>query len=101
MTDSFPRQQARTRGFSLGAPRSFQISPDGGRVAFLRSRGGNDPVTCLWVLDVGTGQERLAADPATLGTPGAAMTDMTAAERAIRERTRERAGGMRAGNLVG
>ena len=47
MTDSFPRQQARTRGFSLGAPRSFQISPDGGRVAFLRSRGGNDPVTCF------------------------------------------------------
>jgi dipeptidyl-peptidase 4 len=94
MTDSFPRQQARTRGFSLGAPRSFQISPDGDRVAFLRSRGGNDPVTCLWVLDVGTGQERLAADPATLGMPGAAMTDMTAAERAIRERTRERAGGI-------
>jgi len=94
MTDSFPRQQARTRGFSLGAPRSFQISPDGRRVAFLRSRGGSDPVTCLWVLDVGTGQERLAADPATLGTPGAAMTDMTAAERAIRERTRERAGGI-------
>ncbi|HKA96278.1 MAG TPA: prolyl oligopeptidase family serine peptidase [Streptosporangiaceae bacterium] len=94
MTDSFPRQQARTRGFSLGAPRSFQISPDGGRVAFLRSRAGDDPVTCLWVLDVGTGQERLAADPATLGTPGAATTDMTAAERAIRERTRERASGI-------
>ena len=24
MTDSFPRQQARTQGFSLGVPRSFQ-----------------------------------------------------------------------------
>ena len=42
MTDSFPRQQARTQGFSLGVPRSFQISPDGSRVAFLRSRGGGD-----------------------------------------------------------
>jgi len=91
MTDSFPRQQARTQGFSLGAPRSFQISPDGSRVAFLRSQGGDDPVTCLWVLDAGTGTERLAADPAKAGTPAAAMTD---AERAIRERTRERAAGI-------
>ena len=91
MTDGFPRQQAKTQGFSLGAPRSFQISPDGSRVAFLRSKGGDDPVTCLWVLDAGTGHERLAADPATLGAPGAAMTDQ---ERAIRERTRERAAGI-------
>src|SRR5215813_6033947 len=91
MTDSFPRQQARTRGFSLGVPRSFQISPDGGRVAFLRSQGGDDPVTCLWVLDAGTGQERLVADPAKAGPPGGAMTDT---ERAIRERMRERAAGI-------
>jgi dipeptidyl-peptidase-4 len=91
MMDSFPRQQARTQGFSLGAPRSFHISPDGSRVAFLRSRGGSDPVTCLWMLDVGTGRERLAADPADAGAAGAAMTDQ---ERAIRERTRERAAGI-------
>jgi dipeptidyl-peptidase-4 len=91
MTDSFPRQQARTQGFSLGVPRSFQISPDGSRVAFLRSQGGDDPVTCLWVIDVGTGQERLAADPAKASSAGGAMTET---ERAIRERTRERAGGI-------
>jgi len=91
MTDSFPRQQAKTQGFSLGAPRSFQISPDGSRVAFLRSQGGADPVTCLWVLEAGTGRERLAADPATIGAASAAMT---AQERAIRERTRERASGI-------
>jgi dipeptidyl-peptidase 4 len=91
MTDSFPRQQAKTQGFSLGAPRSFQISPDGSRVAFLRSQGGADPVTCLWVLDTGTGRERLAADPATVGAASAAMTDQ---EKAIRERTRERAAGI-------
>jgi dipeptidyl-peptidase-4 len=90
MADSFPRQQARTRGFSLGAPRSFQISPDGSRVAFLRSRGGSDPVTCLWVLDVGTGQERLAADPVTLAVTG----DDPAQEKARRERSRERATGI-------
>jgi dipeptidyl-peptidase 4 len=91
MTDSFPRQQAKTQGFSLGAPRSFQISPDGSRVAFLRSQGGDDPVTCLWVLDTGTGRERLAADPATIGAGAPAVTDQ---EKAIRERTRERASGI-------
>ncbi len=66
MTDTFPRQQARTRHFSLGAPRSFQISADGSRVAFLRSKGGSDPVTCLWVLDLASRpQERAwSADPA-------------------------------------
>jgi dipeptidyl-peptidase 4 len=91
MTESFPRQQARTRRFTLGLPRSFQISPDGNRVAFLRSRGGDDPVTCLWVLDTGTGAERLVADPAVLGD---ATADLTAQEKARRERVREQAAGI-------
>jgi dipeptidyl-peptidase 4 len=90
MTESFPRQQARTRHFTLGLPRSFQISPGGDRVAFLRSRGGGDPVNCLWVLDVATGAERLAADPAVLGG-GMALTKQ---EQARRERVREQAAGI-------
>ena len=90
MTENFPRQQARTRNFTLGLPRSFQISPDGERVAFLRSRGGGDPVNCLWVLDTGTGAERLVADPATLG----GGTDLTQREKARRERVREQATGI-------
>ena len=90
MTESFPRQRARTRNFTLGLPRSFQISPDGDRVAFLRSRGGGDPVNCLWVLDTATGAERLVADPATL----AGGTDLTAREKARRERVREQAEGI-------
>ncbi len=89
--DSFPRRQARTRRFTLGAPRGFTPSPDGRRVAFLRSRGGTDPLTCLWVLDVGTGQERLVADPAALG---GADEDLPPEERARRERSREQAGGI-------
>ena len=64
MTESFPRQQARTRRFTLGLPRSFQISPDGDRVAFLRSRGGADPVNCLWVLDTATGRRPRTPAPA-------------------------------------
>jgi dipeptidyl-peptidase-4 len=90
MTDTFPRQHARTQGFTLGVPRSFQISPDGAMVAFLRSRGGTDPVTCLWVLDVGTGEERLVADPALIGAGGAVDPE----EQARRERSRERASGI-------
>ena len=91
MTESFPRQQARTRRFTLGLPRSFQISPAGDQVAFLRSKAGDDPVTCLWVLDVATGAERLVADPAVLGD---ATAGLTAQERRRRERVREQAAGI-------
>ena len=60
---SFPRRWARTRRFSLGEPRDIKVSADGGRVAFLRSQGPEDPLNCLWVLDVDTGEERLIFDP--------------------------------------
>jgi len=92
MTESFPRQEARTRRFTLGAPRAFRVSPDGGRVAYLRTQGGSDPVTCLWVLDVADGTERLVADPRTLGSGDEA--DLPPEERARRERVRESAGGV-------
>ena len=78
-------------GFTLGAPRSFRLSPDGKAVIFLRSRGGTDPVTCLWALDVSSGQERLIADPADIGAAGAQDDPI---EKARRERVRERAGGI-------
>ena len=91
-TDSFPRRQAATRRFTLGAPRGVTISPDGARVVFLRSRGGDDPVTCLWVLDVGTGEEHLLVDPLTLDVPG--EEDLPPEERARRERVREQSGGV-------
>ena len=91
MTESFPRQEARTRRFTLGVPRAFRVSPDGARVVFLRTKGGADPVTCLWALDVEGGQERLVADPRTLG---ADEDDLPPQERARRERVREHAGGI-------
>jgi dipeptidyl-peptidase 4 len=91
MTMSFPRQEARTRRFSLGVPRAFRVSPDGTRVVFLRTQGGSDPVTCLWVLDVDRGTERLVADPRTLGSD---EDDLPPEERARRERVRESAGGI-------
>jgi dipeptidyl-peptidase-4 len=91
VADSFPRQNARTRNFTLGAPRSFAISPDGATIVFLRSRGSSDPVTCLWALDVATGHERLVVNPAELARPG---TSDDPVEKARRERVRERAGGI-------
>lgn len=89
---SFPRHSAVTRGFTLGAPRGFQVSPDGSRVVFLRSRHGTDPVTCLWTLDVAGGEERLVVDPRVLDVPD--EEDLPAEERARRERAREQAGGV-------
>ena len=96
MTESFPRQEARTRRFTLGVPRAFRVSPDGARVAYLRTKGGADPATCLWVLDVDTGQERLVADPRAFGPSreGTGEEDLPPQERARRERVREQAGGI-------
>ncbi len=91
MTDSFPRQQARTRRFTLGVPRAFQISPDGARVTFLRTKSGDDPVTCLWEADTATGAERLVVDPKALGADD---ENLPPAERARRERVRETAAGV-------
>jgi dipeptidyl-peptidase 4 len=91
--DSFPRQNARTRRFTLGAPRDIRVASDGSRIAFLRSTSGTDPVNRLWIYDVASQQEREVVDPSQLLAPAA--SDATpAAERARRERARELAGGI-------
>jgi dipeptidyl-peptidase 4 len=93
--DDFPRQLARTRRFTLGLPREVTVSRDGGRVLFLRTRGGEDPVTCLWRLDLadgGGGRERLLADPGA--SWNSAPGDVPEAERVRRERARELASGI-------
>ena len=91
--DTFPRQYARTQRLTLGEPRTVSVSSDGQRVAFVRSRGGSDPVNCLWVLDVATGAERLVADPRELLADDASG-DLPPEEQARRERARESAGGV-------
>jgi len=64
----FLEQLSRTRRFTLGVPGQFTIAPDGAYVLFLRSRAGDDPVACLWAVDLDSGLERLLADPAELPT---------------------------------
>ncbi len=87
-TNRFPHQLARTRRFTLGVPRAFTLSPDGNRILFLRTRGGEDRTSCLWLLD--GGQERLLAAPETLAVAGPVPT----AELIRRERARETAAGV-------
>ncbi|MEU6771235.1 prolyl oligopeptidase family serine peptidase [Streptomyces sp. NPDC046759] len=91
-SDSFPRRHARTQRFTLGAPRAFTVAPDGSRVAFLRSGSGTDRANSLWVMDLPAGEERLAADPGAL--LGGALEELSAEERARRERSREGGAGI-------
>ncbi|MER7487681.1 prolyl oligopeptidase family serine peptidase [Streptomyces sp. NPDC126497] len=91
-TDSFPRRHARTLRFTLGAPRSFSVAPDGSRVVFLRSGSGTDRANSLWVLDTEGGGERVAADPRAL--LGGTSERLSAEERARRERSREGGAGI-------
>jgi dipeptidyl-peptidase-4 len=90
--ESFPRRHARTQRFTLGAPRSFTVSPDGARVVFLRSPSGTDRANSLWVLDTADAVERVAADPRAL--LGGAEERLPPQERARRERSREGGAGI-------
>ncbi|HET9144455.1 S9 family peptidase [Actinophytocola sp.] len=89
---SFLRLQARTQRFTLGTAREFRISPDGDRVLFLRSATGTDRRHILWRLDLTTGTESRLADPAELLAGGA--EELSADERARRERAREQGAGV-------
>jgi dipeptidyl-peptidase-4 len=84
---SFPRLRARTRNFTLGHPRTIDVCADGARVLFLRSAAGDDVRTGLFVLDLPDGEERAVIAPA-------ADEQLSAAERARRERVRETASGV-------
>jgi dipeptidyl-peptidase-4 len=90
---SFPRQQVRTRRFSLGHPRSFSISRDGDRVAFLRSERGDEPANSLWVYDVAGAIERQVVSPGDILAQDSEEV-LAPEERARRERSRELAGGI-------
>ena len=91
MSDTFPRQYARTQRLTLGEPRNFTISPDGSRVVFARSHSGSDAVNTLWVLHTDTGVEQELLDPRTLNTD---ISQLTAEELRRRERAREGASGI-------
>ena len=91
MSDTFPRQHARTQRLSLGEPRTFTISPDGDRVIFSRSASGSNPVNALWMLDVSSGNETCVFRPEDITQTTGAITPE---ELRRRERARESAGGV-------
>ena len=88
---SYPRRNAVTRRFTLGAPRDLRVGVDGARVVFLRSRGPEDASNSLWMFDVESGVERMVVDPATLDADD---SQLPPEERARRERARESGGGI-------
>jgi dipeptidyl-peptidase 4 len=86
---SFPRMHARSQRFTLGRPRSFTVTDD--RLLFLRSAAGDDRVHDLWVLDLASGDERRVTDARSLQDGD---DELTAEERARRERLREGGSGI-------
>ena len=93
MTDTFPRQYARTQRLTLGEPRNIVVSPDGKRVLFLRSPAGNDTVNSLWLCHTERNTETCIADIRAL-LSGSNTENESAQERARRERAREGAAGI-------
>ena len=91
MSDTFPRQYARTQRLSLGEPRNFTVSSNGESVVFARSQSGSDSVNSLWVLNTHTGEEREVLNPRSLP---ADISTLTPEELRRRERAREGAGGV-------
>ena len=86
--ESFPRQNARTRRFTIGAPRSFSLSADRNWVTFLQSSSGNDPMNKLWAWSASSGQTSLIADLETL-IQSSGDEAISREELARRERVRE------------
>ena len=89
--ESFLARYAATNRFRLGQPKSIQPTPDGSAVLFLRS-GPRDFVQDLYELELESGEERLILSSARLlqGT----VEELTAAEKARRERMRVTARGI-------
>jgi dipeptidyl-peptidase-4 len=80
------RDLAETRNYTLGRPVSPKITPDGKHMIFLRSLP-RDPTLRLFELELGTGQERELLTPAQL--LGGAAEQLSAEEKARRERQRQ------------
>jgi len=93
MTDTFPRQYARTQRLTLGEPRNIVVSPDGKRVLFLRSAAGHDTVNSLWLCHTERNTETCIADIRAL-LAGTNSENESTQERARRERAREGAAGI-------
>ena len=76
-------RQSPAPGADARGARNLTVSPDGDRVVFARSRGGNDPVNCLWC-STSPAEPNAGRRPARL--LAADDEDLPPEERARRER---------------
>lgn len=95
----FPREYARTKNYSLGAPRTIRVSRRADRLFFLRSSSGDDERLSLWFADVPASSdtplaEVLLVDTAELASAARSERPDPLAERLRRERVRESAKGI-------
>ncbi|HEX2971484.1 MAG TPA: DPP IV N-terminal domain-containing protein [Tepidisphaeraceae bacterium] len=81
----FLLDNAETRGFTLGRPKNYQLTPDGQAILFLRSPA-RSPEQSLYLFDVATAQTRelLTAEQILRG----AKESLSPEEKARRERQR-------------
>ena len=86
--ETFPKQYARTRRFTVGAPRSFAISPNGHSISYLQSSSGSDPSNKLWIHNPQSQTSMLLADPQNLQGIGK-NREISEDEQSRRERVRE------------
>ena len=86
--ETFPKQYARTRRFTVGAPRSFAISPNGHSISYLQSSSGSDPSNKLWIHNPQSQTSVLLADPQDLKGIGS-NHEISEDEQSRRERVRE------------
>ncbi len=91
--ESFPRQHARTRRFTVGAPRSFVVTAESNFITYLQSKSGKDAINKLWVHDPKTGSSSLLADPDEIVMAGD-VDEISKEERSRRERVREAGSGI-------
>ncbi|MFK8000174.1 MAG: DPP IV N-terminal domain-containing protein [Polyangiales bacterium] len=89
--DSFPGLYAETAGFRAGRPAAMSFTPDGNHLLFLRSEARNGQRS-LYTLDVATREESvlLTAEQVLQGD----SEELSAEERALRERLRMTASGI-------
>jgi dipeptidyl-peptidase-4 len=89
--DQTLRDLVETRNFTRGMPTGIKFTPDGRQVLFLRS-GPRDDKRALYEFDLGSGATREILSASKL--LGSASEELTAAEKARRERMRLTASGL-------
>jgi dipeptidyl-peptidase 4 len=91
--DAYPELVAKTNHFRQGAPRSFTISASANRALFVRSKSADTNQLDLWMIDNldTTPIERCVVESSSLYSDS---ENLSAAERARRERLRESGAGI-------